>query len=400
MTAPATTVTIDLPTATAVTSDTVTATITRGRTSAAFDGIDPADVEVLIQDEVRDYDPLNGSSPYAGELVPGRAIVIASGGVTIFTGTVADYQFEYDAPGVSIPITRVAAEDDLASLARAEFDEWTTTFGDLPGDRITAVLARPEVDYGGSTSIDDGVTWLADDLVTWGSNVLNYVSLIVQTDMGVFFVDRSGVLTYKDRHAFINSTSAATFGTAGIPFHAIRPSYGRDQLINRWQLKRSAPVLEDAPEPEVITVSDSTSITAYKRTLSRSIDGLLLQDDTQVLDLATQLLSIYKDPIYRFESITVKVHALDSGDQTTVLGLDIGSVVTVVWTPNDVGSSETRTCVVEGIQHVIAPSIHEMTFTLNDSSILQTGNYWTPGDATYGEIGSAGGDSTDYPIAF
>jgi hypothetical protein len=72
--------------------------------------------------------------------------------------------------------------------------------------------------------------------------------------------------------------------------------------------------------------------------------------------------------------------------------------VTVTFTPNNVGAAITRTCVVEGIRHTIMPMHHEMELTLNDSSIAQTGHYWTVGDATYG--GFSAGGVLNYPIAF
>lgn len=389
---------IYLPTSTAVTSNTTNAQITRGRTSALFDAIDPATGTVLLNNEDRKYDPLYSSSPFFGEVVPGRQITVVSGGVTIYDARVSNWDFEYDVSGKSNAV--VSTEDALAKLGRARFDEWTTTFGDTPAERITAVLARPEVNYTGTTALDDGVFVLADDLITWGSNVLNYCQLVAQSDQGLFFVDRTGVLTFKDRHAFIGAASAATFGTGGIGFSGITTSYGTDLLYNRVQVERSDPVLADAPEPEPVTATDATSIAAYEGTFTLSLPGLLLQDDTQAQDLASQLLDIYKDPIYRFEAITVDVHGLSSGNQTTVLGLDIGSVVTVTWTPNRVGTATTRTCIVEGVSHSVMPGTHVMTFTLNDSSIAQTGNYWAPGVATYGVFDVGGTDATNYPIAF
>lgn len=396
MAAPTTSVSIYLPTSQAVTSDTINATVTRGRTSGVFDAVDVGGAQAQLNNEDRDYDPLYAASPFFGHIIPGKRFVMVSGGVTIYDGDVADWGFSYDVSGRSIAV--VDAEDDLALFGRAEFDEWTTINGELAGARIAAVLARPEVNYTDTVALDDGITVLVDDFVSWGSNVLNYIELVAQTDNGLFYVSRTGVPTYKDRHAFIGVASAATFGTGGIGFSEVAVSYGRDQLYNRVVVERSEPVLEDAPIPIPQSVSDATSITTHRGTFTLSLPGLLFQDDDTALDLATQLLSVYKDPLYRFESITVEVHGLTGGEQTTVLGLDLGSVVTVTWTPNGVGSALTRTCIIEGIYHSIMPMSHVMVFTLNDSSIAQTGNFYLPGHATFG-VFSAGG-ATNYPIAF
>lgn len=124
-----------------------------------------------------------------------------------------------------------------------------------------------------------------------------------------------------------------------------------------------------------------------------------MEGDLELEALRDRLLSVYKDPIYRFESITVDVHKLSGATQTTVLGVDIGNVVTVTWTPNSTGSAITRMCVVEGVRHsVSAEMTHVMTLTLNDSSIAQTGHFWTVEDATYGVVD--GGGALAYPVAF
>lgn len=393
MTAPTPVATLYLPTAQTVTGDTFTAEIQRGRTSPLFTAIEPATGRLSFNNEDRAFDPLYSSSPYFGSVTPGRRAKLAAGGVTVFDGFVSDWNFDYDVSGKSN--AHAIVEDGLARLGRIEFDEWTSTFGQLPGARITEVLARPEVDYSGTTAIDDGVFTLQSDLVTWGSNVLNYCQLIATTDDGLFFVDRQGVLSFFDRHHFIGVASAATFGTGGIGFEAVGTSYGSELLYNRVLIDRVG--TEEVPAVEQ-SVSDATSISDYGGTFTLRQSGLLMETDTQALDLASYLLDVYKDPLYRVESIVVNAHGLTSGNQTTVLGLDIGSVVTVTFTPNRLGSAISRTCIVEGIRHSIAPAFHQIEFTLNDSTTMQTGGFYEPEDVTYGTIDGSGVFS--YPLAF
>lgn len=388
MTAPTVAVSIYLPTSTAVTSYGVSVTIDRGRSSPVFTDIDPGRGTVMFNNEPRTFDPLYASSPYFGQVVPGRRAVVTAGGVTIMDAFVKDWNFDY---AISLRSTATASlEDGLARLGRMTFDAWTATNGELPGARLTAVMARPEVAYAGSTAFDTGAFSLQGDPVTWSSNVLNYCQLIAQTDQGYFFVDRSGVLTFKDRLSFIGVSSAATLGTGGIGISGIGTSYGTELLYNRVSITRENGTAQ--------TVSDATSISNYGSTYSLSPGQLLMQDDTQALDLATRLVAIYKDPLYRFESVDVMVHGLSGADQTTVLGLDIGSVVTVVYTPNGVGSAITRTCIVEGISHQITPGFHQMTFTLNDSTVAQTGSFWILEDAASGTFDGSGVMAS--PVAF
>jgi hypothetical protein len=392
--APTPVVTAYLPTAQDITSAGFTAEIQRGRTSALFTAIDPASGRLGFNNENRTYDPLYASSPFYGSVTPGRRVVVAAGGVTIFDGYAADWEFEYDVSGKSNAYIG-PLEDGLARLGRIEFDEWTTTFGQPPGARIADVLARPEVNYTGTTALDAGVFTLQSDLVSWGSNVLNYCQQIAKTDDGLFFVDRQGVLTFLDRHHFVNTASVATFGTGAIGFSAIKTSYGSGQLYNRVLIDRVGYDYAAAVEQ---SASDATSISTYGGTFTLRHTGLLMEDDTQAADLAAYLLSVYKDPKYRIESVVVDVHGLSSGNQTTVLGLDLGSVVTVTFTPNGVGSAMSRTCIVEGIRHSISPLFHQMEFTLNDSTTQQTGGFYKPEDVTYGQINSSG--VFVYPLAF
>lgn len=379
-----------LPTSTAVTSSVNSFDIQRGRTSPVFDEIDAASGMVALNNENRSFDPLNAAGAYFGEIAPGRRVKHTAAGVTVFDGYASDWNFDYNVDGRSV--AAIALEDGLARLGRQEFDEWTSTRGDLPSDRFAAIIARPEVDWTGSTSFDAGLFHLDSDLITWGSNVLNYCQLVARTDNGLFFVDRSGVLTFKDRHSFIGTSSVVTFGTGGVGFSSIQTSFGIEQLFNNVSLGRVG-----AEEPS--TATDATSISDYGGVFAYSHDGLLMEGDLELEALRDRLLSVYKDPIYRFESITVDVHKLSGATQTTVLGVDIGNVVTVTWTPNSTGSAITRTCVVEGVRHsVSAEMTHVMTLTLNDSSIAQTGHFWTVEDATYGVVD--GGGALAYPVAF
>ncbi len=389
MTVPTTVVTIDLGSSVDVAGYMNSVNIRRGRSSPAFGEFEIGTCSIQLNNESRRFDPLYSAGPYFGELVPGRDVTVVSGGVTIFAGVVADWNLDYDVSGRSVAVCQV--EDALGRLGRSEFDEWTSTAGQQPGARITDALARPEVDYGGTVTVDPGLNYLQPDLVTWGSNVVNYCQLVARTDFGSFFVDRSGAVRFFDRQHYIGATAAVTFGSGSYPFEQIGVSYGSELLYNRVQV--------DRVNGDVQAVTDATSATAYG-VRSLTYTELLLEDDVSALDLANQLLAVYKDPLYRVESVRINAGVVPAGaNQTALLGVDIGSVVDVGWTPNGVGSAIARTCVAEGVQHSISPVTHHVTFTLNDSSIFQLGNFWTVADATFGVI-NGGTGVFNYPVSF
>lgn len=387
--APLPSVSLYLPTEQALFHLAISAVVQRGRRSPLFDEFDVGTATVVFNNETRILDPLYAAGTYFGDLVPGQRARIRctpSGGsaATIIDGSIDDLNLEYPDPTRSV--ASVTLTDALAILGEARFDEWTSTYGDYPGARLTAALARPEIAYAGTTAFDTGVTPLQEDLVTWGSNVLNYAQLVARTDFGYFFADRANVITFYDRLHFLAAASAITFGTGGVPFQSVQMSTGKELLFNYVQIGRvPGPFEEEDPAPS--TASDPTSIAAYgNRPRTLSYDGLLMQSDTLALALAENLVDVYKDPLSRFESITIALHGanVSTAQQATILALDIGSVVRVRFTPHGLGGEIDRTCIVEGIRHSLMPTFHEVTLTLGDSSVVATGDYFEPNSGANG----------------
>jgi hypothetical protein len=362
--------------ATDITADTMRVSVRRGRDSQLFDDIPAGTASVQLQNRTRTYDPNYTSSPYAGNVRPGKRVTIASAGVSIFDGIVADWNLDYEPSGQSLAFAECV--DALGQLGRMEFDAWTATASQTAGPRITAALDRPEVAFTANRSIDTGVSVLQGDSVSWGSNVLNYLQLVTRSDLGRFYASRTGVVTFRDRLDPLNVGIAVTFADdgTGVPFQGIAMSYGSELLYNRVGIDREGGTLQ--------TVSDAASQALYGAS-SLSETGLLLNSDTQSLDMANYLLGIYDAPELRVAELVVELSPLDGTQQASVLGLDIGSVVSVTWTPNGVGSSLTRSCIVEGIAHDITPDSHTVTLSLGDAdrrSFLQLD------DAVFGRLDS------------
>ena len=85
------------------------------------------------------------------------------------------------------------------------------------------------------------------------------------------------------------------------------------------------------------------------------------------MDLAEYLLALYDSPRYRVRELTVHLEALNAADQNTILELDITDMVTVEFTPNDVGDAVVQFLVVQGIRHDITPASHVVTLSLMDA---------------------------------
>ena len=338
--------------------------VTRGR-AMELEQNDTGTLTASLRNLDRDFDPLNTAGPYFDHLTAGSRVVCRVYGQTIFDGTTETWPLSYDPSGRAD--ASMLAVDGFGTLARKEFDEWQTVEGETSGQRITSILNRPEVGWpGGQRNIAEGVSLLQSDLVTWGSNVLNYLQLVNESELGVLFCDRNNVVTFRDRHDLIDATPLVTFSDDGtaVPFHGAELVTGSKVLLNRVGIDRHDGIRQ--------TAEDVDSQAMYGiRSWNRS--ELLLQHDTQSADMAEFLLSVYKDPLTRISAITVKLPALTASQQGQVAGLDLNDVVRVVWTPRRTGTELDVTAQIVGVEHSISfDGVHTMVLRLAPITQVQS----------------------------
>jgi hypothetical protein len=312
----------------------------------------------IITDE--DDDPLiTDGSPLAGGLVPGKRVTVAIYGQVIFDGTIEDWNVTYSTDGDST--ASLLATDALGSLARRQFNEWTATAAQTAGERITDVLNRSEVAFPYSRDVGTGISTLQGDLVTWGSEVLNYLQLVAKSDQGALFASRNNTLTFRDRHSTISAVATLSFADTGAadttPFSAIDVAIGADLLFNRASVDREGGTAQ--------TSTDAASMAAYGAR-SLSLGGLLLDSDDQSLSMSEFLLARYKDPTERLTGLTVNFASLADLQQAAAAAADLGDVVSVEVTPRGVGLPTEMTLTVEGVRHAISHTgYHVMSLSLS-----------------------------------
>lgn len=362
-----------------VTADAFRLSVRRGR-NRELDEFDTGMCSVSLWNMARTYDDTNAASPLAGLVTPGKRVVATIWGQTVFAGMVEDWDNEWLVDGPAT--TTLSAVDGLGELAVREFDAWTTTAGETAGVRLASALNRDEVAYNvAGRDFDAGFTSLQADNVTWGSNVLNYCQLVAKSDAGRFFATRENVLRYQDRHSLVNPTSAVVFrdDKTGTDFHGVSTSGGSDLLFNRVGVDREGGILQ--------TVEDTEPNRRRLGVRTLSLTGLLMDNDSDAEALASWLLGLYGTPATRISSVTVKVNALAPSDRGLVTALDIGDVVTVVWTPAGVGAPLTQQLVIEGVEHDVEAGVHVMTLHTSLASQLAV---FVIEDATLGLIGTGG----------
>ena len=169
---------------------------------------------------------------------------------------------------------------------------------------------------------------------------------------------RDGKLTFYDRAKIFPSATAPvlTDSGSGIEYSQIRVTYGSELLYTQAELTRKG-------DSTVVQANDLSAQDLYGiRVLSS--EGLLSNSVADLGELAIYYVGQYSQPEYRFEQVEVILSQLSVTDQNTLLGLDLGSVCKVVFTPNGVGSPIEKYAKVISIAHNSNTLEHRMSIGL------------------------------------
>lgn len=340
--------------------------ISRGR-SDAFSSFKAGSCVIVLNNNDRRFDPINEGSPYwdattnKSGMTPRRRLEVVSDGTALFTGRITDIGVEYSFDLSTVTIT---AADDFVLIANTSIGDAFTPSAELSGSRVATILDLPEVDYPSTRAIDAGVATLGAYQVDANTNVAAYLQRVAVAEQGLFYCAANGDLTFTDRVTTTFASPVATFADdgSGIVYQGMDTIYDQKFLFNRVQATREG--------GSVQAVDDATSQTEYG-IATLSIDNLLLGSDSAALTLAQNLLDIYAEPAYRFDNIQLVVSALNEADRDTVLGLDMGDVITVTRTfATGSPAQVSQDYGVERITHNITPDRHVVTLGLYVADIV------------------------------
>jgi hypothetical protein len=343
-----------------ITDRLVTAQIRRGK-SQALDRIDAGVVSVTVDNSDRTFDPLYENGPYFGQLIPRRAVRVTSNDLPVFVGFVDDFDIQYE-PGVQ-SVVRIDASDALSVLTSAGLEEFTPD-SELSGARINTILDLPEIDWPADLrDIDPGNSTMLDTDVSEGTSALTYMQLVANSEFGTLFLSKDGKISFRERNSVPNipdlvfSDEVVEGAYTGIQFADVNIVYGSENLYNRISLANA----DIFPEEAFAEDADSQAIYG-PRTLSQS--GLLVQEPEQLQFLADFLLARYKEPQYRFETVTVVLDTITAENQDKVLDLEIGDIVQVRFEPSDIPPAIEQYCRIIGINHDWNPASKNISFAL------------------------------------
>ena len=321
-----------------------------------------------MRDETGILGPYDTTSPYYDPansepgLAPMRSVRLSRDGEYLFVGIVTSYyyQFEYAGPNY----VQVQCADEFYKLAQTQLAEYNVT-AQLSGARITSVLALPEVDYTGSTSIATGTVNLGHDssyTVPAGTNTLTYLQQINDAEQGRLFIDRNGQVVFQNRIGATLTPAVVDFrddGT-GAKYTALEVEFDADNVVNRAYIR--------ALDGKEATDTNAASIAKYF-TQSTSVTNSLLHQQSEINNLATYLLE--PDPEPRYTSLTTWFGTLTSGQRDDVATIDIGDTINIEKQIPNIGSPLASDLSVEGIVGIIDVNRgHTITFYTSPTTIL------------------------------
>lgn len=327
------------------------------RGSSRVDGpivrYDAGTATIVLANPDRRFDPTNLSGPYVGagitQVTPMRAVRVraAWNGVTyeLFRGYADAWQVAWSDPNWStVTLTASDAFKVMSNYSRAAVAP--VGGGELSGTRVNRIL--------------DSIGWSATDRVvaagdsglqatTLEGDALAELQLTADSELGEFYLDGAGRAVFRNRLALLtdtrSNTSQATFGDGGggeLPYEDLSISYDDTQLVNYARVTAVGGTEQQ--------VTDTASQGLYlTRTYERS--DLIIQTDSDALNLAQWVVYLNKDPELRFDEIKLNPQMDDSDLYPQVLGREIGDRITVIRRPPGGGSAITRDVFLRGIGH-------------------------------------------------
>jgi len=329
--------------------------VQRGK-SAILSNFPPGECKVDFTNHTRVFDPLYTASPFYPEIVPRRELRVSANGIAVFHGWIDDWDLAYQPSGDSIATAK--ASDALSNLGSQTLDAFTPSV-ERAGARIDSVLSRSEIAWPSTLrDLDEGAVDMAANPVTAETNLIDYLTAVAGSDPGYVFVTTDGKVAFRDRRKAPTSATLVEFGEGGIPFASIGVTYGSELLFNR--------VLASRQNGGTAIASDIASQDSYGiRDLTLS--NTQLANDSDLIDYVVGQASLYSQPEYRFDQAAISLEKQSAANQNEILGLEIGDVCKIAFTPNNIGDQIVRYVEVREINHNVQTQFHTIELGFSET---------------------------------
>lgn len=336
--------------------------IQRGK-NRALDQYDQGLANVVFNNNDRTFDPEFAASPYYGQIIPKRQIRISSAGVVQFFGVIDDWNLFFEPNGDS---TVAAASSDATSFFASQTLTSQTSTVQYSGERINQLLSSSDIEWPlDQRDIETGKMQLGADVISDNTNALSYFRTIEKSEPGSFFISKSGNVVFRDRETpAVSGGLVLSDDGSGIPYVNMVVEYGSENLHNEI-------VLTSAITTTQAVAQASESIETYGiLTLTR--DGLLINNDSDLVNLSKFYAQKYKDPEYRFKSVDILLDQRTPEQQASILALELGDVVKITFTPNGIAPAIEKYAEIIRIDHSVDPINHVISlgFSTLDFSLL------------------------------
>ena len=346
--------------------------ISRGK-GRRFTDFPAGQAVVEFNNHDRAFDPEYSASPFAGNIIPRREIKVSAGTAIQFTGWVDDWNLTYTPDGNSI--ADAAALDATTILAKQTLTAGTPT-QELTSTRVNTALT----DAGWASDLRDiqtGTVEVGTQEIEANQNALSYLEQVTRTEAGLLFVDKLGRVAFRPRRQAPSSASLVTFDqSSGIPYQAIGITYGSELLYNKVTI---ANIGGGTATASSVSSQGEYGVREYSQT------DLLGATDAQSIDLAVYYADLYSDPEYRIDALEIATEDLTAGQQEDVLGLEIGDVCQVSFTPNNIGDPIVKYVQVIKVDHAVTTSFHKTTLGFQEIKYLLL----VLDDAVFGKLDEA-----------
>lgn len=341
--------------------------IRRGK-SRELDRYQAGQANVSFDNKSRAFDPTYLASPYYGQIVPKRQIRISVNNVIQYLGTVEDWNLEYE-PGTN-SVAICSAFDSFSYFVNANLS--------IASYSIEGTSARLNnlLDNLGWSATQRDIAFTAATLealnITEQTPAMPIMQQVALSEPGDLFISKDGDVKLVGRNVAFSS-SGLVFSDSGsaIPYKTIKAIYGSELLYNNAITSSNA---------GTAISENTTSVSIFgQRTLSQQT---YLSTFQQLDELADFLVSIYANPEYRFEGLTIDLKAITSAQKTQVLALELGDVVRVDFTPSKIPPALTRYGKVIGLELNFAPDREEMTISLQSTQ----GTVFVLDDPIFGKL--------------
>jgi concanavalin A-like lectin/glucanase superfamily protein len=236
--------------------------------------------------------------------------------------------------------TRVLTPTEVSTIYAAR----TAGLADTTGGRIVRVADYTGIPAG-LRSFATGISTMTSAGDMEGQSAVEAMRLAEETESGWLFVDRSGVLTFLDRHAPQGgvsrcSTAQANFGT-GVG------RTGPSEIAMDDDVMEMANVVKNiGRNTATVTVTNPTSVTNNGR-ISRTLNTAP-QSATDVTMRAQWEAALRAEPVaLRINRLGFDV-AVDNA--AAVMGREVMDLVNVSWTPPGGGVAISQDTLVQGIE--------------------------------------------------